>query len=386
MADASPPAAAKLDTTFSAKVTMERPEGPLVEPPLPDAEARIDWLRERGVTVELAEDLLKPKVAKAPPAAEPGGEPRDTFGFVRIPADSNEPVAPLTAEADATCDVLQALLAPFFADDAAMDADTVTRETASRLKGMVLGGQCGALKAPSATEIHRLARGGACEAYPLSRASEDNDERVVRLYIDEVGALRARPRNRRAEELAEAAGLAGLSIHGDAFVGRCARNRYGMGVESNVDFPVSDLARDAAWVREACKDHTESAQRAGHGATEHLASGAEAGDADGRGAYTWTQTDDDVEVRVAGAPEGRGAAKRVDVAYGRGDTLVVKIDKEAVLCVAKLFDRVTPDDCAWTLDKGTVVVTLEKAQPRAWASLHLPSVEVPAGMSASFVE
>ena len=62
----------------------------------------------------------------------------------------------------------------------------------------------------------------------------------MKLYIDEIGALRGRGRNARAEKLAHACGLAGLSIHGDAFVGRTIKGR-------NAPFPVADLAPDSAW-------------------------------------------------------------------------------------------------------------------------------------------
>ena len=53
--------------------------------------------------------------------------------------------------------------------------------------------------------------------------SLENGFSDVKLYIDEIGALRGRERNPRAEALAAAAGLSGLSIHGDAFVGRLVR-------------------------------------------------------------------------------------------------------------------------------------------------------------------
>ena len=42
--------------------------------------------------------------------------------------------------------------------------------------------------------------------------------------------------------------------------------------------------------------------------------------------------------------------------------------------IVRLFDRVTPDECSWSLDNGDVVVTLEKADPRAWTDLALPGL------------
>ena len=43
-----------------------------------------------------------------------------------------------------------------------------------------------------------------------------------------------------------------------------------------------------------------------------------------------------------------------------------------VLGIKKLFDRVAPDECSWTLDKGTLVIAMEKVEPKAWADLALP--------------
>ena len=103
------------------------------------------------------------------------------------------------------------------------------------------------------------------------------------------------------------------------------------------------------------------------------------GGSGGDGAYTWSQTDEDVEVRVlrglAGI-EGKAAKKRIAVRYGRGDALVVTLDGAVVLDLPRLFDRVTPDECTWTLDKeGTLIVTMEKADARPWADLTLPNKE-----------
>ena len=322
------------------------------------AEERIAYLRSRGVEVDLAEE----RAARVQPAPAPGAP---SFTFVHIPADVHAPITSHEGIRAGNADLLPSLLAPCFATDEAMDPAVVIRETHGRIKNMMLGGKgADALRAPSAQEIQKQAAGGACEAYPLAPASEENGWRAVRLYIDEVGALRQRPRNRRAEDLATAAGLTGLSFHGDAYVGRCERGDTG---EHNVSFSVDEFAASSAWVQQARKEHGRVAHEQGHGDTEHLAKGS--GER-----YTWTQTDEDVEVRVQGAPEGKGVAKRVGVSYGRGESLTVMVDGVVVVGIGRLFDRVTPDECSWSLDKGEVVVTLEKADPRPWTELALPGL------------
>jgi hypothetical protein len=302
-ASPSPPAGQKASAAPARPASIPTKAGP----ELATEEDKIAYLRARGVEVDLAEERGKPR--PAPPAVSPGA---GTFVFVRIPADESQAVSTERA-AVGESDILKTLLAPRFASDAAMDAATVARETAGRLKNMVAsGGAAGAdlLKSPSADTMSAMAAGGACEAYPLTQSSAVNGWRSVRLYIDEVGALRSRPRNKRAEALAAAAGLTGLSIHGDAYVGRCERTAAsGSGAEVNADFGLTEMAHDAEWVLAARREHMVAAARAGHGDTEHLAGGE-------HGVYSWSQTDDEVEVRVGvryRRGEGMGGRRR-----GRG--------------------------------------------------------------------
>ena len=209
--------------------------------------------------------------------------------------------------------------------------------------------------------------GGVCEAYPLAQASAENGNRAVRLYIDEIGALRGRPRNARAEALAAAAGLAGLSIHGDAFVGR---TEGGAAAVRNVDFDVGEMAHDASWVAGARAAHGRAAAEANFRSDEHLAKGS--ADAEGGNAkYEWSQTDEEVEVSVVGAPSGKGASRRVKVSYGKGESLSVDVDGSRLLHLSPLFDRVVPDGCSWSIDGERLSVSLEKATERPWPALVL---------------
>eukprot|EP00873_Tetraselmis_striata_P041106 jgi/Tetstr1/461370/TSEL_006494.t1 len=327
------------------------------------AAASVASLRAAGVEVVTRDDAA-PGAAASLPELLPDAPP---FTYVRLPADGAEEVGELSAPARAG-DSLPALLAPCFASEQAMDPETVARETAARLKGMMIGGgaQEGGLKAPGVDSLQAASAGGACEAYPLAPPSADNGWQGVRLYIDEVGALRGRPRNARAEALAAAAGLAGLSIHGDAYVGRVGRRPEGG--ETNLPFAREELAPESAWATAARAAHGAAAAAAGHMDEEVLAGGKGAG-------YTWSQTEDEVEVRVGGAPSGPGAARRLAVTYGRGDRLSVALDGEPLLTLPRLFDRVSPDGCLWTLDGGEVVVTMEKAEERPWVQLTLPGAD-----------
>jgi len=345
----------------------------LAEPEAPfDAEASLQFLRSHGVEVETVEDRERKKTAGAT-VAEGEGIP---FTYVCIPAESAASVT--THAGDYVIgggDALPSILAPRFADDeGSLDEDVVARETAGALKGMFVGaGQGQSLASPSVDAIKRVARGGACEAWPLARPNAANDEKGVMLYIDEIGALRSRPRNPRAEALAASCGLHGVSIHGDVYVGRLARAPTGG--PRNVDFGLSELAPDSSWVSAARRTHVEQAAAQSADGEGQLASGD---GGEGEGAYSWSQGDDDVEVRVHTLPNADGGSlkKRIKVSYGKGEALRVTVDGTTVLDLPKLFDRVHPDECTWSLDDGALVVLIEKAAPRPWASLTLPGLSL----------
>ncbi len=348
----------------------------------PSIEESIAYLRTRGVEVELPED--RAAKAAAARATTDASHARNgiAFRYVKVPSEPTAAVVEEVAYAPADGkpqDTLKDLLAPRFSDDASMDEATVARATAKTLKGMVASGGGGGmgLKAPTANDLQHQALGGVCEAWPLAQASADNKWCAVRLYIDEVGALRARPRNARAEALAEAAGLSGVAIHGDAYVGRCERMEGGG--ERSVDFVLPELAHDSPWVLAARREHERAAAAAGHREEEVLVSGG-----DETGLYTWSQGEEDVEVRVTrGIPEGgKAAKKRLAVSYGRGDSLSVKVDGARVLELPKLFARVTPDECSWSLADGPVlVISMEKAVAEPWAALELPGSVAGSGIS-----
>lgn len=344
-----------------------------------DAEKSLAFLRANGVEVETVEDRVKKKNA----AMLGGVASKDSipFTYLRIPAERTEPVTEHKGYYTlGGGDVMTSLLAPRFADDGTLDTDVVARETAKTMKGMMIGGGQNMLggkdlKAPSASSLQEQARGGSCEAWPLAPANDANDYRAVRLYIDEIGALRARPRNDRAEALAAACGLHGVALHGDAYVGRCGRAPAGG--ERNETFALAELDHGSAWVHKARRSHEERAQQLDLTDSEHLASGGDS-EADG---YTWTQNEEDLEVRLTkGLPADLTGAtkKRLAVSYGKGEALIVKVDGTAVLSIPRLFDRVAPDECSWSLDKGkggappALVIQMEKVNARAWESLELP--------------
>lgn len=82
-------------------------------------------------------------------------------------------------------------------------------------------------------------------------------------------------------------------------------------------------------------------------------------------AYSWKQ--DNVEVEVSVGVPNNATKAGVKVAF---QPRSLKVEHSgSVLVEGQLCGMVRPEDCTWTLEKGRIVVTLEKTDPRPWPSL-----------------
>ena len=294
--------------------------------------------------------IIDPNAPRPPPPPLTGPQ----FSFVRIPHERTSAVS-AQSSASGEGEVLTSVLAPLFADDGALDESTVMREMRQRVNGMLAsgGGATGLtgepLKAPSAAAIQRQAAGGACEAYPLLPATPDNGYTSVKLYIDEIGALRGRPRNARAEEARDDGGGPRRPLDPRRRVRRPVQPRAQPRLLGG-----RARARRAVGRRGARRAH---ARRARAGPRRHRAPRV------GRRRQGGVHVEPDGGGRRGARrrrARGRGAAKRVKVGYGRGEALSVSVDGAPLASVAPLFARVTPDECTWTVDGGAIVVTMQR--------------------------
>lgn len=322
-------------------------------------EERLAWLKKRGVMVETHEDRVN--AAKKRVEAVPLRGDKE-FIYMKIPADIGEAVSRVTGVVSES-DSLLSLLKPVFADSTLLDAKTVERETTERLQKMM---SQQAMPAPSLETMQKLGNAGGVEAYPLARGNGENGYRSVSLYIDEIGTLRQRPRNARAEKLCAAAGLNDLSIHGDAYVGRLQVGPNGM---RNVDFYESELEEQSEWCQMARKTHAAE-----------FAAISDKKPASGAGAnYEWSQTDDEVEVVVTvPLPEANDEAgskpfkQRLKISYEKGESLNVVADGLPILRLNPLFAPIDPTGCSWTVDgSDKIIITMEKRDVREWHTLTL---------------
>ena len=83
---------------------------------------------------------------------------------------------------------------------------------------------------------------------PLMDATRASGFESVMMYVNDMGAAKSLPVNRRASEVCAAAGVA-ETIHGDAFVARFFDD--GADDFRRLDFPLADLSSTAPWAAKA---------------------------------------------------------------------------------------------------------------------------------------
>ena len=358
-------AAAAADAAADAEDTANTPAAD------DNNEARMRYLRERGITIETPEsrkaDAALAASMRRLRASDPGTR---TFRFVRIPADSSMPLSEEEAVVYADPargppgDQLLHLLKPRYAAGQ-VDATALRRSIGATHLGNAEA--AGALKGVTPAAI--AADGGAVEAF---RISDD-----VNLYLDAVGALKQLAPNPRASALAARCGFGeNVPFFGDMFVGRLGIPPGSSGggsaqlLRTNVDFTLEDMVPGpGTWLEDAAAQNLRrQAQEVAQGRTggvsaEELAE--KGGEGDGS---TWSQTKADVEVSVPLPAGVRG--KQCKVKFGTRRLQVAVPGLDAPLIFDPLYAKVRADDCAWTVSDGMLVVTMEKMRVgEVWPSV-----------------
>lgn len=139
---------------------------------------------------------------------------------------------------------------------------------------------------------------------------------------------------------------------------------------TNVSFSLGvDTSLDAPWLQKATTENleyqVEMNKITGRSELQQAVDGTD-GVAKAEEGYSWTQTDEEVEV-VVPLPKD-ATSKDIQVKY-HPKSMEVKCRKEPLVSLS-LFARVDPDGCTWTLDhdgdQSKLVVTMEKADPTSW--------------------
>jgi len=233
-----------------------------------------------------------------------------------------------------------------------------------------------------------------CEITALTVPTALNKYQAVSMYGDDNGRTRNLPFNKRATSLMKACGH-GLpaqadnedgkqsGIYGDAFVGRCIDNET-EDIWKRVDLDVSEVEGDLNGV-EWCRIARRKGGGGGYGGTGTAASlSGLMGNALGGGdltkgsslaskelsenGYKWSQTDDEVEIKIGVASGTK--AKYVKVKFGRKSLKVTVAGQ--TLCDGETWGDVVLDDCTYTIQDDSesggreLCVTLGKKQSEHW--------------------
>ena len=344
------------------------------------SEERIEWLRARGVTVDMPEDRQpQPGQLEPQPEAEPGA-PQHRYTFVHIPLDDSLPYKEMTAEVAASTpgDDLMRHLKPHFADGKDVDHNQLMKQYAGTSAAGV-----------SASALQSVSAAGSVESFPLVRPSAANGHQGVFMYLDEVGALKKLGRNSRANALAQSCGFSGVDFFGDLYIGRVA----GPGMRSdpalqspNRDFQLSELDSSADWVRGAATENMATARSmeamgSAMGATTiNMGEGIGRQEDDGTKGYSWEQTEDDIEIEVP-VPEGtRAKGLKVSITPRKVTAVLVGGGTPGggackLPLTLELFEPIRPDESTWTVDGNQLLLTLEKAEEGQWPMLVTPSAQ-----------
>jgi hypothetical protein len=351
-------------------------------------EEREQWLRDRGVLIETAEDR---KAASSTASTSTSTSSTATDGvhsivqqvsglqlgvlneeedegsvkFVLVPHDEIKPLQTLMLPASVakkSGDSLTQYVKPYFADNKSIDASLLQQQSMKNFAG-------GDLKALADTNLSSAAMNsaaaqGSVETFPLVHPSPDtNGSTGVYIYLDEVGLLKKLPSNNRASQIAAACGFhPAPNFYGDVFMGRVKTQP----ILANVDFVAGvDTDRSAEWMQRAVSENLAWQQEMNKvtgrtGETQPAHAGTD-GNVAAEDLFNWTQDDDEVELSVPFESSSSLAIdkNKVKVTF-LPRAVKVKYAGEEKLSI-QLHGGIDVDGSTWTIDGTNLVITCEKA-------------------------
>lgn len=296
------------------------------------------------------------------------------FTYVKIPADTSQPLGELVGVARSAGDSPATYIEHFAGGSVTNDAGL-----RAEFGDEVLNQKRGAL--------NRVAARGSVETFALCRPSASTlplPYAGVYLYLDEMGVLKDLPLNTRAGEIARACGLDVESpFLGDVYL---ARVQVEPAPTRNTDFTLRDLAPGSDFFRSAPGENAayDAAMReynqavkekeVAGGPTTHLGAPASSSADLARG-WWYTQTADEVELSVA-LPDAPLRARDLAVEIKPSSVRVALKGSVGVpLAEFDLFGSVRPDESTWVIGQGPggkpcVVATMEKVSAQTWPQLE----------------
>ena len=329
-----------------------------------------------------------------------------TFQFVRIPADAKEAIESHSADkaGGLSDDALVKFAKAFFFEATGAKNRAQVLENASSEERKVLAQQVRNQLSSSAMSdrlqqmdddtvldlIYRNQSQPSCDIAALTVPTPGNNFQAVSMYSADNAKEHGFPLNERATALMTSCGHATPNggVFGDVFVGR-AKDNEATDVWERIDFTIEDADPKSEWCR--------IARGAGGGGGSGAAAASSLSnlvsqqqgmkitdgtpDAQDGSLYgyngappvveswgTWTQSDEEVELKFAIAPGTK--AKYCKINFGRTSMKVTV--SGTVLLNGTTFDPIVTDESTYTLqDEGPtgreLCVTIAKTDPRKWS-------------------
>lgn len=261
------------------------------------SEDRLKYLVERGILVETPEDRRRKQIIDIMNEKDQiDDEEYEDLTFVIVPCNESLPmkeVAIRVPKKSRTGDVLLDELKPFIkALSKKVDLSLLKDQTTKTI---------GSAETPQVSEkaLLEVADQGNVEVFPLVKPMASNKFIGVNIYLDEIGMLKRLPLNKRAASFATQAGFnPPPTFYGDVFIGRITSKP----AVKNLNFKLGiDTSSDAPWLQAAVMQNleyqTQMNQITGKEDFQPSLDG-ENGVAKDEEGYSWTQTEEEVELVV----------------------------------------------------------------------------------------
>ena len=326
--------------------------------------------------VETAEERHRKQVVDAMRLAD---SLESSLSYVLVPSDTSKPLeeCQFQPRTNVPGDQLLEHLKPAFAKKSGETVDTELLRAGGQQTTLA-----GSVATPSVSDatLQQVAAEAHVESFTLVQPIPSNNFTGVNIYLDEVGMLKRLPLNKRASDWAARAGFnPAPQFYGDVYLGRIQQKP----ALRNRSFCLGpDTAPDAAWLQAATTQNLEYQMEMNRitgrsDAQQPVVAGTE-GIAQPEEGYSWTQTEEELEVVVPLSDDRAALTSKEVVVQFRPLQLQVSLRKEpsSPIVSVPLFERVDVDACTWTLESDggdknkRLVITMEKLEQAFWPRIR----------------
>jgi hypothetical protein len=329
---------------------------------LEDESARIQYLRDRGIQIEIPGERNKV-------GGSSDKKKSALVTVVRIPCDDSKAYEEMTVDFDMGHggDQLMEGLRPFFSSSS---TSTFNMEALQKTLKEQYGNQDVEV---SESALQGASELGGVENFPIDHPHPENKMNGVKIYLDEASQLKNLPVNQRAAALAAACGFKDVPFSGDVYVGRTRMQTNG--VINNVDFKLGDMdtATEAGvWIKGA--EHRNYEHNSQLGKIDMSGSSREPGEGENKSlGFTWTETKETIDLLYSlpdSVPDLVKPSKQISVNFNTKRLAVSTIIDSKVILELVLYDGVDVDCCTWTGSGRTLDISLEKIDQKLWGRVE----------------